>query len=161
MSSNQRKGDVELVTLQKSVVKVVAGALNIFHEVQKDKFEIQAIAQMVADITAIVGKVSYDLSLKRREIMKSSLKPEFRSLCSANNEPTELLSGDDLTKHVKDLTMTNKLKKSESYFQSKYSNNKYSKDYAKFYSRQSFLGRGRGSLPKKSWKTRAAGLKKY
>ena len=68
---------------------------------------------MVADIAAIVGKVSYDLSLRRRELIKSSLKPEFRSLCSANNEPTELLFGDNLTKHVKDLTMTNKLKRIE------------------------------------------------
>ena len=148
MSSNQRKGDVKLATLQKSLVKVVAGALNIFTEVQKEKFEIQTIAQMVADITAIVGKVSYDLSLKRRELIKSSLKPEFRSLCSANNEPTELLFGDDLTKHVEDLTMTNRLKRSEGYYQSKYSN-KYSKDYAKSYPRQSFLGRGRGKAPKK------------
>ena len=57
MSSNQRKGDVELATLQNSSVKVVAGVLNIFTEVHKDKFEIQTIAQMVADITAIVGKV--------------------------------------------------------------------------------------------------------
>ena len=161
MSSNQRKGDVKLATLQKSLVKVVAGALNIFTEVQKEKFEIQTIAQMVADITAIAGKVSYDLSLKRRELIKSSLKPEFRSLCSANNEPTELLLfGDDLTKHVKDVTMTNRLKRSEGYYQSKYSN-KYSKDYAKSYPRQSFLGRGRGSLPRKSWKTRAASHKKY
>ena len=160
MSSNQRKGDVKLATLQKSLVKVVAGALNIFTEVQKEKFEIQTIAQMVADITAIVGKVSYDLSLKGSELIKSSLKPGFRSLCSANNEPTELLSGDDLTKYVKDLTMTNRLKRSEGYYQSKYSN-KYSKDYAKSYSRQSFLGRGRGSLPRKSWKTRAASHKKH
>ena len=74
---------------------------------------------MVAGITTIVGKVSYDLSLKRRKLMRSSLKPEFKSLCSANNEPTELLFGDDLTKHersnMKDLTMTNKLKRSENY----------------------------------------------
>ena len=159
MSSNQRKGDVKLATLQKSLVKVVAGALNIFTEVQKEKFEIQTIAQMVADITAIVGKVSYDLSLKRRELIKSSLKPQFRSLYSANNEPRELLFEDDLTKHVKDLTMTNRLKRS-AYYQSKYSN-KYSKDYAKSYPRQSFLGRGRGSLPRKSWKTRATSHKKY
>ena len=40
MSSNQRKGDVKLATLQKSLVKVVAGALNIFTDVQKEKFEI-------------------------------------------------------------------------------------------------------------------------
>ena len=144
MSSNQRKGDAKLATLQKSLVKVVDGALYTFTEVQKEKFEIQTIAQMAADITATVGKVSYDLSLKRRELIKSYLKPEFRSLSSANNEPTELLFGDDLTKHV------TKLKRSERYYQSKYSINKCSKDYAKSYSRLSFLGRGRGSLPKKS-----------
>ena len=64
MSSNQRKDDVKLARLQNSLDKVVIGALNIFPEVQKEKFEIQTIAQMVADITAIVRKVSYDLSLK-------------------------------------------------------------------------------------------------
>ena len=139
-----------MATLQKSLVKVVAGALNIFTEVQKEKFEIQTIAQMVVDVTAIAGKVSHDLLLKRRDLIKSSLKPEFRYLYLANNEPTELLFGDDLTKYVKDLTMTNKLKRSENYYQSKHSNKKYSKDYEKSYSRQSFLGRGRASLPKKS-----------
>ena len=82
----------------------MAGAPNIFTKVQKDKFETQTIAQMAADITTILVKVSFDLSLKRRELIKSSLKPEFRSLCSANNEPTELLFGDDLTKYVKDRT---------------------------------------------------------
>ena len=112
MSSNQRKGDVKLVTLQKSLVKVVVGALNISTEVQKEKFKIQTILQMVADITATVGKVSYDLSLKRRELIKSSLIPELRSLRSANNEPKELFFGGDLTTHVKDLTMTNKFKRS-------------------------------------------------
>ena len=37
MSSNQRKDDVKSATLQRSLVKVVAGALNIFTEVQKKK----------------------------------------------------------------------------------------------------------------------------
>ena len=58
MSSNQRKGDVKLATLQKLLVQVVAGALNIFTEVRKEKFEIQTIAQMAGNITAIVWKVS-------------------------------------------------------------------------------------------------------
>ena len=79
------------------------------------KSEIQTIEQMPASITAIVGKMSYDLSLKRHKLIKPSSKS--RSLCSANNKPTELLFGDDLTKHVKDLTMTNKLKRNENYYQ--------------------------------------------
>ena len=70
-------------------------------------------------------------------------------MCSANNESTELLFGDDLTKHVKDLTMTNKLKRNESYYQSKYSSNKYSEYYAKSYSRQSFFRLREGKPPKK------------
>ena len=70
-------------------------------------------------------------------------------MCSADNEPTELLFGHDLTKHVKDLTMTNKLKRSESYYQSKYSNNKYSEDNAKSYSRQYCFSSREGEPPAK------------
>ena len=64
MSSSRRKGDLKLATLLKSLVKIMAEPLNIFTEVQKDKFEIQTIVQMLVDINAIVGKVLYDLLLK-------------------------------------------------------------------------------------------------
>ena len=66
MSSNQRKGDAKLNTLQTSLVKVVAGALNIFTEMQKDRFEIQTIAQIVAGITTISGKESILLSFIKK-----------------------------------------------------------------------------------------------
>ena len=64
MSSNQRKGDIKLATLQKSLLKAVPWALNIFTEVLKKKSEIQTIAQMVADINAIVEALSYVFLLK-------------------------------------------------------------------------------------------------
>ena len=99
----------------------MAGALNIFTKVHQEKFEMQTIAQMAADITAIVGKISNNLSLKRRELIRST----------ESIEPTELLFGEDLTKHVKNLIMAYKLKRNESYYQSKYSNNKCSKDHPK------------------------------
>ena len=63
-------------------------------------------------------------------------------------------------KYMKDLTMINKLKINESYYQSKYNNDEYSKDYTKPYSRQSFLDWRRGTLLKKSWEIRAASHKK-
>ena len=56
--------------------------------------------------------------------------------------------------------MINKLKINESYYQSKYNNDEYSKDYTKPYSRQSFLDRRRESLLKKSWEIRGASHKK-
>ena len=81
--------------------------------------------------------------------MKPSLKLEFRSLRAANNETTELLFCVDLTNHVKDLTMTNKLKRNKSYYQSKYINNKNSKDYAKLTQDSLFLVK-RGGTSRKS-----------
>ena len=66
MSSNQRKGDVKMATFQKYLVKVAAGALDIFNEVQKEEFEIQKNAQMAAYTTAIIGKVPYDFSPKKK-----------------------------------------------------------------------------------------------
>ena len=73
----------------------------------KKKIEIEIIAEMAAYVITVARKIS-------------PIKPQYRSLCSANNEPTEFLSVDNLTKYVKDLTMTNTLKKSKSYFQTKY-----------------------------------------
>ena len=95
-----------MATFQKYLVKIAAGALDIFTEVQKEEFEIQKDAQMTAYTTAIAGKVSYDFSPKRSELTKYSFKPMFRLLYSAKNEPTELLFEEYLIKHVKDLTMS-------------------------------------------------------
>ena len=78
MPSNQRKGDVKLTSIQISLVTFLAGGLNIFTEAREQKLEIKAIAQMAADITEIVRKISYDLSLKSRELIKPFLKQDFR-----------------------------------------------------------------------------------
>ena len=50
------------------------------------------------------------------KLINSSLKSEFRFLCSVNNELTELIVGDYLPRHVKNLIITNKLKRNENYY---------------------------------------------
>ena len=87
--------------------------MSIFSEVQNDTFQIEDLDQLTTDVTAIVAKLFYDFSLRRRDFIKTSLKPEYRSLCSATNDPTRLLFADDLSKHVKDLTIINRLKRYE------------------------------------------------
>lgn len=87
--------------------------MSIFSEVQNDTFQIKDLDQLTTDVTAIVAKLFYDFSLRRRDFIKTSLKPEYRSLCSATNDPTRLLFADDLSKHVKDLTIINRLKRHE------------------------------------------------
>ena len=39
---------------------------------------------MAVDTTAIAGKISYYLLLKKHELVEASLKSEFKSLSSAN-----------------------------------------------------------------------------
>ena len=87
--------------------------MSIFSEIQNDTFQIKDLDQLTTDVTAIVAKLFYDFSLRRRHFIKTSLKPEYRSLCSATNDPTRLLFADDLSKHVKDLTIINRLKRYE------------------------------------------------
>lgn len=87
--------------------------MSIFSEVQNDTFQIKDLDQLTTDVAAIVAKLFYDFSLRRRDFNKTSLKPEYRSLCSATNDQTRLLFADDLSKHVKDLTIINRLKRYE------------------------------------------------
>lgn len=49
------------------------GALSVFIELQKEKFEIHTITQIAVYINAIVRKISCDISLKRHELIKLAL----------------------------------------------------------------------------------------
>ena len=89
MFLNQKKDDVKLTTLEKSWV-ICTNGWRYYSNCRK---------------------ISCDFSLNRRELIRSSLRPEFRSLWSARSEPTDTLFGDDLTNYVKKLTMIDKLKR--------------------------------------------------
>ena len=65
---------------------------------------------MISEITLITVKRSYNFSWKKYQLNQFSLKLECRSLYSTINETTELLFRNDLSMHVKDFTMKNKLK---------------------------------------------------
>lgn len=89
------KSDRKIAAIQKSFAKFVTGELSIFNEVIFEIGHIEIWQQMPA--TATVGKLSYDLPLKRQDFIKASIKLEYRKLCSAINNTTGLLFGDDLS----------------------------------------------------------------
>lgn len=149
LNSNQRKADVKLVGVQKSLKKALNIGLSVIEEVQKKNVSLQNIAQKTVDMAAILGHASHEISLKRRIFIRSVIKPEYKDLCATTQPITEFLFGDDLPKLVKGLNLTNKLG-------TKYSthkNNSYDKSQSRYrpYKRNAnFLGRGRGNLPYKS-----------
>ena len=77
MSSNQRKSDVKLATLRKSLDKVVTGALNILVQkslrYRKKSLKYKQLHKWLQILLQLL-QVSYEISLKRRERNKVIFK---------------------------------------------------------------------------------------
>ena len=63
----EKTGGTKIAKIQKFSVKIVAEILHILSEVKKNTFRIQDVGQQQkTNPVTIVGKLSYDLSLKGR-----------------------------------------------------------------------------------------------
>ena len=108
LNSWQRKSDVKFSAIQKSMIKSFSASLSIVEHIQKGRIDLQFVAQTTADIAAMLGQASYDISLKRKQFIKSVIKDEYKDLCSTS-EITEFLFGNDLPNRIKELNLTSKL----------------------------------------------------
>ena len=52
----------------------------------------------------LVTHANWSLNMKRRELIKPDLNPPFTRLCKPEIAPTTKLFGDDLQKHLKEMT---------------------------------------------------------
>lgn len=120
----------------------------------------------VMDSVAMLGNTNWKLNMKRRELIKPELNPPYTRLCKEDLTMSTKLFGDDLSKHLKDMS---KAKKAGQQMQKPYSNSSnrgavhsqkrhfnrfkpYHYDRTrgsdnKSTNRQSFLGQGRPSTP--------------
>ena len=56
------------------------------------------------DSIALFGYANWKLNMKRREISKPDLNPPYTRLCKEEIKPTTKLFGDDLSKHLKEMS---------------------------------------------------------
>ena len=63
----------------------------------------------LCDSLPFIGNASFQVSLKRRELLKPDLSKDFRSLCSPSTPLSRFLFGDELSKIVEDITKANKI----------------------------------------------------
>ena len=61
------------------------------------------------DALALLGHTQNELSMKRREAIRPSLKKEYAGLCSQNAPVTKLLFGDDLQQQLNNIKASNKI----------------------------------------------------
>lgn len=73
------------------------------------KIDLDEMVSSHTDALALLGHSQYELSLKRREAIKPSLKKEYAALCSTNVPVTSLLFGDDLQQQLNNIKASNKI----------------------------------------------------
>ena len=62
------------------------------------------VLNQVMDAIAILGNANWRLNMKRWEIIKPELNPPYTRLCKEEIKPSQKLYGDDLPKHLKEMT---------------------------------------------------------
>ena len=62
----------------------------------------------VMDSVAMLGNTNWKLNMKRRELIKPELNPPYTRLCKEDITLSTKLFGDDLAKHLKDMSEAKK-----------------------------------------------------
>ena len=109
-----RKLDVGLQEAQKSAVhaaQAITFAVESLIRCKKEKIELdqKLLLDYLCDSLSFIGNASFQVSLKRRELLKPDLSKNFRSLCSPSTTLFRFLFGDELSKSVEDITRANKI----------------------------------------------------
>ena len=109
-----RKLDVGLQEAQKSAVhaaQAITVAIEPLIRCKKEKAELdqKLLLDYLCYSLSFIGNASFQVSLKRRELLKPDLFKSFRSLCSSSTPLSRFLLGDELSKSAKDSTRANKI----------------------------------------------------
>lgn len=150
--------DLRLANVQQTIVKATVALTEATDRITKGNFEgKQKIISSLTDSLALLGHATYDLSLRRRDIMRPSINKELRALCSQQIPVTEFLFGDDVQGSLKTIKECNNIASSTVTQGSDYKH-KPSYSGAGHYRPQGhgskpFLGQRKGYQPfkKKSW----------
>ncbi|PFX30406.1 hypothetical protein AWC38_SpisGene4801, partial [Stylophora pistillata] len=96
---------IDLPCLNKNKVQSTILADRLFKDIQSAKtVDARETLRHVMDSIALFGHANWKLNMKRREIIKPDLNPSYTRLCKEEIKPTTKLFGDDLSKHLKEMS---------------------------------------------------------
>ena len=110
-----RRQDAGLQNIQKTMMKGLTPIIQLgdrFMKAMKDDGAMPSAEEAFTAITdgvALILASSHNISLKRRDLLRPHLKPEFKAICSTRCPITTELFGDELPKRLKDITEANKI----------------------------------------------------
>ena len=108
LAKQQKMSDVRMSHVQESIVKACTAITRsldhlITNQNDSGKNDQRLLVEQLLEATALLGHSHYEMSLIRRQKLKSSIKKEYADLCSSSAPVTSLLFGDDLNKQLEDL----------------------------------------------------------
>ncbi|KAK6196238.1 hypothetical protein SNE40_001500 [Patella caerulea] len=106
-----------MANTQKALVKACITNIEVLDTMLKSKNIDEENIRKLSDAIAFLGHASFDLSIKRREMLKGSLSKEFQVICTAQIPVTSFLFGDDLNKTLKEIREVNKIKATSTFSQ--------------------------------------------
>jgi hypothetical protein len=77
----------------------------------------QDAKQYISDAITLLGQVQFNLSVRRRYLIRPSLNKKYRNLCGINTPITTSLFGDDVSKEIKTCETGLNLGKEKNFFQ--------------------------------------------
>ena len=109
MSRKNKSIDLAFQKVQEPLVEGLSALAilsdHLVKDVQSSKTRnTREVLNQVMDAVAILGNANWRLNMKRREIIKPELNPPYTRLCKEEIKPSQKLYGDDLPKHLKEMT---------------------------------------------------------
>ena len=119
-----RAVDLAFQRVQGPLLQGISALTNLAGKLVKDVHDgktlnTRDVLNHVMDSVAMLGNTNWKLNMKRRELIKPELNPPYTRLCKEDIAVSTKLFGDDLPKHLKDMS---EAKKAGQQMQKPYSN---------------------------------------
>ncbi len=109
--------DIRMSNIQRTLVSASSAIVECLETLSNTETKIDdstgtSLLGKLTDSVAMIGHAHYDLSLRRREILRPSIQEQYKPLCGQNVPVTKWLFGDDLQKEMKEVRETGRIGKS-------------------------------------------------
>ena len=102
-----KKRDLQFYKIQQALTKGILPLVRVVDQLMVAKSlteqECQSMKKLGLEVMSLLTHASYETNMQRRLLLKPDIGKEFSALCSSQLPFTDLLFGDDLQKHLKDI----------------------------------------------------------
>lgn len=121
----QKRNEKQLYSMQAMLVKATTAVVSIVDaalsaDANSKVVDTKDIVRNSLDAITLMGCVSHEISLKRKQNVKPAFSPQFQPLCSSSRPVTKYLLGDDLQKGMKEAQEASRLSNNISRHSPKY-----------------------------------------